>query len=241
MQLSVVIPTLDEASNLLATLSSLPQDAQVVVSDGGSTDETVAIATRFGARLIRGVRGRAGQLNRGAAVCEGDTLLFLHADCRLGGGAREAIERALDDPNVVGGSFQLRIRGDAGDKTSRLGLVARASNARARYLGVPYGDQGLFVRTSVFNEAGGYPELPIMEDIALVRELKRIGKLVRVDTVVSTGPRHWQHLGVVRTTLLNWAVASLFVAGMPAKRLAPIYTRLRGKKRPDRTASTAYV
>jgi hypothetical protein len=229
MKLTVIVPTLNEAAHLGASLASLPREAEVVVADGGSTDETIAIATRFGARVVTGSSGRARQMNRGVDAAGGDTLLFVHADCTLGPNAFNQIQTALaddDGDDVVGGSFRLSVR----DASWGLKWIAATSNARARYLRTPYGDQALFVRRSAFEKLGGFPEIPFMEDVALVRKLKRLGKLVRVNETVTTGARHWQQLGSVRTTLLNWSMVTLYLLGVPAARLEPYYRRLRGTR-----------
>ncbi len=227
MKLTVIVPTLNEAAHLGASLSSLPREAEVVVTDGGSTDETISIATRAGARVVTGSRGRARQMNRGVDAARGDTLLFLHADCTLGPDAYHQLETALDDDDdVIGGSFRMSIR----DASWGLKWIAATSNARARYLQTPYGDQALFVRRSAFEKLGGFPEIPFMEDVALVRKLKRLGKLVRVNETVTTGARHWQQLGSVRTTLLNWSMVTLYLLGVPAERLEPYYRRLRATR-----------
>ena len=229
MKLTVIVPTLNEAAHLGASLASLPREAEVIVADGGSTDETIAIATRFGARVVTGSNGRARQMNRGVDAAGGDTLLFLHADCTLGPNAFNQIQTALDDDDgddVVGGSFRLSVR----DASWGLKWIAATSNARARYLRTPYGDQALFVRRSAFEKLGGFPEIPFMEDVALVRKLKRLGNLVRVNETVTTGARHWQQLGSVRTTLLNWSMVTLYLLGVPAERLEPYYRRLRATR-----------
>lgn len=223
MKLTVIVPTLNEAAHLATTLESLPSEADIIVSDGGSTDDTVAVATRHAAHVVRSERGRSRQMNTGAEAAGGDTLLFLHADCTLGPNALHQIDSALSDDDVVGGSFRMAIR-DAGPG---LKLVAATSNVRARYLRTPYGDQAIFARKSAFETAGGYPDIPFMEDVALVRALKRVGTLVRVDETVTTGKRHWERLGVFRTTLLNWTMVTLYSLGVPAERLAPYYCRLR--------------
>ena len=223
MELSIIVPTLNEAETLAATLEAAPPGAELIVSDGGSADETVSIAERHGARVVTGERGRAKQLNRGAEAATGDVLLFVHADCVLGPDARDEVVLALANSKTVGGSLSLRIR-DAG---WGLKLIAATSNLRARHLGTPYGDQGLFVRKSAFDQVGGYPELPFMEDVALVRELGRIGKLVRLNAPITTGRRHWQNLGPFATTLLNWSMVSLYTIGVPAETLAPYYRKLR--------------
>lgn len=228
MRLSVIIPTFNEAARLPKTLTSLPPDSQVIVSDGQSEDETAAVARDHGAHVVSGPRGRGVQLNAGAREATGDVLLFLHADCSLGVGARDAILHALEDSRVVGGSFRLRI--DASSVGLR--LVAFGSNARALYLRMPYGDQGLFVRRSAFETVGGYPELPLMEDVALVKRLKRLGRLTPVDVTITTSSRHWEQLGTMGTSMLNWTAVLLYQAGVPPERLAPMYHRLRHRARP---------
>lgn len=224
MKLAIVLPTLNEARHLAFALESLPGEAETVVSDGGSVDETLAIASRYGARIVSGDKGRGAQMNRGAWAAEGDVLLFLHADCRLGPDAGREMRAALEDPTVVGGAFRLELEG-AG---AGLRFAAGASNLRARYLKTPYGDQGLFLRRSVFEAIGGFPEIAFMEDVAMVRHLRKYGKLVRLDATVTTGTRHWESLGALGTTLLNWSMVSLFLLGVSAERLAPFYRRLRG-------------
>ena len=226
----MIVPTLNEAETLSTTLEALPPGAELIVSDGGSTDETVSIAERHGARVVTGERGRAPQMNRGAQAAAGDVLLFIHADCVLGPDTRDKVMVALEDKKTVGGAFSLRIR----DASWGLKLIAATSNFRARHLGIPYGDQGLFVRRSAFDQVGGYPELPFMEDVALVRALRRMGKLVQLNVPITTGRRHWQKLGPLATTLLNWSMVSLYTIGVPAGTLAPCYHKLRnGSARPS--------
>ncbi len=224
VMLSFIIPTLNEATHLPRALRSIPEDAEVIVSDGGSSDDTPAVARRLGAAVISGSPGRGVQLNRGARAATGDVLVFVHADCMLEANAAAGIEAALADSRAVGGSFRLRVDSPRWS----LHLVACGTNFRARYLGMPYGDQGLFVRREAFESAGGYPELPLMEDVALVRALKREGRLVQAETTITTAPRHWEHLGALLTTAVNWATMSLYLLGIPAETLAPAYRRLRG-------------
>jgi rSAM/selenodomain-associated transferase 2 len=227
MELSVIIPTLDEAARLATTLASIPEGTEIVVSDGGSHDDTRAIAEAAGAIVVTGARGRASQMNRGAEAASGDALVFVHADCVLPTGWLEAIGGALSDPDVVGGAFRLRIR-NAG---LALRLIAFGSNLRARFLRTPYGDQALFVRRVGFEQAGGFPEIPFMEDVAFVRRLRQAGRLALLPISVTTDPRHWERLGPARTTLLNWAAVVLYSFGVPAERLAPLYFRLRSGRR----------
>jgi rSAM/selenodomain-associated transferase 2 len=226
MKLSIIIPTLDEEANLPHSLSALPSEAEVIVVDGLSRDRTREIALQWGARVIESRPGRGAQMNVGAGHSSGDVLLFLHADCVLGPRAAGLVEKALHRPGVVGGSFRLHI--DHPGWGYR--LVAFGSNLRARLFGLPYGDQALFVRRSDFDAIGGFPEDPLMEDVVLVRRLRQRGKLVAIDETVTTGPRHWQHLGPLLTTLLNWTTVSLYFLGISPARLAPWYHRLRKGK-----------
>lgn len=232
MKLSVVVPTLNEELFLATTLEAIPKNAEVIVSDGGSVDETVAIAKRRGARVISGDRGRARQMNRGAETAAGDVLLFLHADCALGPKAMSQIQVALRDAAVVGGSFPMSIRGASWS----LRLIAATANARARFLKMPYGDQAIFVRRREFDAIGGFPEIPFLEDVALVRSLKRHGKLVCLNETVTTGARHWERLGPVTTTLLNWTMVTLYLLGVPPDKLAPYYRRWRQPRKSSKSA-----
>jgi len=231
MKLSVVVPTLNEEPYLAKTLETIPGDAEVIVSDGGSADGTVAIAKRHGARVVPGDQGRARQMNRGAETVAGDVLLFLHADCTLGPEAMNQIEVALRDAAVVGGSFRMSIR-RAG---WTLRWIAATANARARYLQMPYGDQAIFVRRRDFEAIGGFPEIPFMEDVAFVRSLKRRGQLVCLGETVITGARHWERLGPVATTLLNWTMVTLYLLGVPPEKLEPYYRRWRQPRKSSRS------
>jgi len=230
MKLSVVIPTWNEAGNLAATLGALPERAEVVVADGGSVDGTVAIARRSGARVVACEQGRARQMNFGARETRGDTLLFLHADAVLGSGAAEAIEGALADPAVVGGFFHLRIR----SQRAALKLAAAGSNLRARALRMPYGDQGLFLRRPVYEALGGFPDVPFLEDVALIRIVRKSGRLAPLPVPLSTGDRHWRELGILGTTLLDWTMVGLYFAGVSPTTLASRYSRWRSPERGGR-------
>jgi rSAM/selenodomain-associated transferase 2 len=230
MKLSVVIPTWNEADNLAATLEALPERAEVVVADGGSVDGTVAIARRSGARVVACEQGRARQMNLGARDSRGDTLLFLHANAVLEAGAGEAIELALADPAVVGGFFRLRIR----SPRMALKLAAAGSNLRARALRMPYGDQGLVLRRSVYEELGGFPDVPFLEDVALIRIVRKRGRLAPLPVPLSTGDRHWRELGILGTTLLDWTMVGLYFAGVSPAMIASHYSRWRSPERGGR-------
>jgi rSAM/selenodomain-associated transferase 2 len=162
-------------------------------------------------------------MNAGATVAQGDVLLFLHADTRLPPGCAAPLARALGDPDAVGGRFDVRL--DASGLAYR--IIERAISLRSRLTGVATGDQAIFVRRDVFERLGGYPPLPLMEDIALCRALKRAGRLVALRETVLTSARRWQRDGVARTVLLMWALRAAYYAGVPPERLARVYARTR--------------
>jgi rSAM/selenodomain-associated transferase 2 len=223
MPVSVIIPTLNEAACLPDTLRTLraqhPQE--IIVVDGGSTDATCALAAGAD-RLLHGPRGRAAQMNLGAAHAAGDVLLFLHADCTLAPGAIAAAERVVRRPGVAAGCFAMHV---AGGWTYR--ALGPAATARVRLTGLVYGDQGLFLRRDVFERVGGFPPLKLMEDVFISRSLRRLGRVVVLPQRIEVSPRRWQRVGLVRQTLRNWALTALAAAGVPPDRLAAYYPAVR--------------
>ena len=225
MRVSVVIPTLEEASELPAALdhlAGLDGDLEVIVADGGSRDGTVQVAARHPradavVEVPRG-SGRAQQLNAGATRSSGDVLVFLHADSRLPAGATGALAATDAD----GGNFALRFDGD--DGLSR--LLGRVY-ALQRRVGIYYGDSSLWVRRGVFERLGGFRELPIMDDYDFVRRLERTVATVCLPGPATTSARRWRRQGVVRT-LASWMIIRwLFVAGVSPRRLARLYRMVR--------------
>ena len=211
-RISIIVPTLNEQVCLGATLDALilaPGDELIVV-DAGSTDATADIARRYTDRFYQGSRGRAQQMNFGAQQAGGDILLFLHADTRLPPDGLEAVRSALQQPGTVGGAFRLVIT----PPTPALRLVAWGTNLRSRFGGLPYGDQALFVPRRVFEEAGGYDDVPFMEDIRLVQALRRRGHLTLLPQAVATSGRRWQRDGVLFTTLRNIVLMTLYFCGV---------------------------
>ncbi|HSO19656.1 MAG TPA: TIGR04283 family arsenosugar biosynthesis glycosyltransferase, partial [Desulfosarcina sp.] len=176
-----------------------------------------------GVRTCRAPAGRARQMNLGAAMARGTFLFFLHADSRLPAGFDRVIRRVLADSRVAAGAFSLEI--DAADR--RLRMVAWGANLRSRVFGLPYGDQGLFLRASRFQLCGGFPDLPIMEDFVLMRRLRKMGSIVTVPERILTSPRRWRDQGVLRTTLINQAIVMAYLLGIPADRLRRWYRRPR--------------
>ena len=222
MRLAVVIPTLDEATHIAATLApALAEADEVIVADGGSTDATRDLAAQAGARVVVAPGGRAAQQNAGAQATAADTLLFLHGDTRLPAGWAAAVRAALADPGVALAAFRLAIDG----ATASERLIAAGANMRSRHWGVPYGDQGLALRRSTFDRLGGFAPLPIMEDQDLARRARRLGRVHLLDLAVMTSPRRWRRLGVWPTFLRNQLMLIGWRLGIAPARLAAFYRR----------------
>jgi rSAM/selenodomain-associated transferase 2 len=222
-KISIVIPVLNEAIAIRAVLAQVVDtpNVEAIVVDGGSEDDTVAIAQTMGIKVISTTARRARQMNAGAAVATGDILLFLHADTQLPPNFDGFVRQALQQPGTVAGAFELRI--DA--QLRGVKLIERMVNWRSRFLSMPYGDQAIFLKTSVFAELGGFPDLPIMEDFELMRRLKRLGRITLVSAPVITSGRRWQKLGVVKTTLINQLVIAGYFLGVPPAELLRWYRR----------------
>ena len=198
--LTVVIPTLDEEAALPALLDAVcAEDVETIVVDAGSTDSTVDIARRAGVRLITGLRGRAVQMNAGAEAASSDAVLFLHADSVPPAGFRQTVLDVLADSEVVVGAFRFSLAAT----TLKLRLVEWGTNLRARWLRMPYGDQGLFMRRETWRDLGGFPEIPLMEDYDLVRAARRAGRVAIAPTPLVTSDRRWRKIGPWRYTAIN--------------------------------------
>ncbi len=224
MSLTVVIPTLNEVESLPLLFTDL--DAlegvgclEIVVSDGGSSDGTVGFAVSAGARLVRAARGRARQLNAGAGAARGDWLLFLHADCRLGADARRALLAALEpSAGVQAAVFRFAI--DLPTFWRR--FIETGQAIREALSGLAYGDQGLLVRRELYESVGGYPDLPLMEDVAMIRRLRCETGIRRLPAKLLTSGRRYVRDGVVRTWLRHTALITLYSVGVSPDRLARV-------------------
>lgn len=225
VRLSVIVPVLNEESTIGRTLDDLAalDPHEIIVVDGGSGDRTGEIARARPCRFATAERGRASQMNFGARMATGDVLLFLHADTRLPCTAQRDIEDCLADGRCVGGRFDVRL--DADDWALR--IVGGFISVRSRMTRVSTGDQGMFVRRSVFEALGGFPELPLMEDLAFSRMLKRAGPIACLSSSVTTSARRWQKNGTLRTILLMWTLKTLYLLGTPPRRLARLYADMR--------------
>lgn len=228
LRLGVVVPTLDEAERIGALVARLldpagpPEDRadHVVVSDGGSSDDTAARARAAGAEVLIGSPGRGPQLARGAECARGDVLLFLHADTLPQAGALAAVRRAFGDERVAATAMRQRI--DAQGLVYR--AIERAAALRVRVTGMVYGDSGLAVRRSAYRAVGGFRALPIFEDRDLSRRLRRAGRVLLVEgALLSVSARRWRADGPLRRTLLNWMLTAGYAAGLSPERLARAY------------------
>ena len=224
--ISIIIPVLDEAAIIRATLNRLQQHSQVeiIVVDGGSKDRTVAIAETTGVRVISVPHGRAAQMNAGADIARGKILLFLHADTKLPSNFVESIVETLEPPDVVAGAFELTIEGEA----ISLRWIEWLVKMRSHLLSLPYGDQAIFIDRAAFIDSGGFADLPIMEDFEFIKRLKSQGKIAIAPVVVVTSGRRWQKLGVWKTTLINQLIIAGYYLGISPTKLSNFY-RSKGK------------
>ena len=227
MRLSIIIPVLNEAEGLPALLGHLASlcgcDTEVIVVDGGSEDDSRQAASRAGAQVICSERGRARQMNAGAAVAQGDILLFLHADTALPPTAERAIETAIrrggGAQEYAWGRFDVCIAGHS----FLLGVIANLMNWRSRLTGIATGDQAMFVTRRAFDSVGGFPDQPLMEDIELSRRLLALSRPICLADRVATSGRRWEAHGVWRTIWLMWRLRWAYWRGTDAAELARLY------------------
>ncbi|HEY6288977.1 MAG TPA: TIGR04283 family arsenosugar biosynthesis glycosyltransferase [Nitrospiraceae bacterium] len=235
MPISVIIPTLNEERTIMATLAhtaALGFDELIVV-DGGSLDQTPVLVESYKrrtqspaqspVRLVTAPCGRAHQMNEGAKASRGEILLFLHADTQLPGDAKMMIDTTLADQRMVGGRFDVRF-----DRPSMWGtIISRMMNWRSRLSGIATGDQALFVRRPIFEQMGGFADMPLMEDIDFSRRLKRKGATAALTATVTTSFRRWERHGPLRTILLMWVLRFLYWIGISPSHLVEWYKAVR--------------
>lgn len=221
--ISVIVPTLNERRQAAATLSALQQTRraghEVIVVDGGSEDGTREAVSPLADRVVSGPRGRALQMNAGARVARGGILLFLHADTRIPSGAMTALLEGFPASGRVWGWFDVTLSGTH--------FVFRAietlMNVRARLSRITTGDHAIFVKRETFEKVGGYPEIPLMEDVALSRQLKREGRPFCPKDRIVTSSRRWEERGILRTILLMWRLRLAYALGADPHALARSY------------------
>lgn len=222
---SVIIPVLRETQPLDSLIDHILQIAdgvpvEMIVVDGSPDGESISAITREGVTLLAAPAGRARQMNAGAAAAKGDCLLFLHADTRLPQGAFRRIAETLSDGNHVAGAFDLRYNSER----MSMRIIARVACLRSRLTRIPYGDQAQFFRRDYFEKICGFADIPLMEDVEIMRRIKERGDRISIlSEAVATSARRQEKEGVVYCTLRNWTVITLYFLGMPPERLARFY------------------
>jgi rSAM/selenodomain-associated transferase 2 len=222
---SVIIPVLHEAeriNSLIEHLSHIDRDhdCEFIIADGSREEDTLKVIESNNVIKLSSGQGRARQMNRGASVARGEILIFLHADTELPDQGLKKIEAALEKREVMAGAFHLAIRSEK----FILKTVAFLANLRCRLNRIPYGDQALFIRKEDFDGLGGFEDIPLMEDVALMRRIKKEGgKIEIIPDRVTTSPRRWEKEGVIHCTLRNWTLFTFYLMGVSPERLVKFY------------------
>ena len=223
VHLSVIVPALNEAATIGTTLAALQpmrrRGHEIIVVDGGSHDDTTAIAGPLADQVLHAPRGRARQLQAGAAAAQGDILWFLHADTGVPADGDRCIISALRDGTRQWGRFDVHFTGGG----LRMRVIAAGMNLRSRLTAIATGDQGIFVDRELFEQVNGYPDIPLMEDIALCRSLRRHTRPACLKVTLATSPRRWQAHGYLRTVLLMWGLRLGYALGVAPGTLARYY------------------
>jgi rSAM/selenodomain-associated transferase 2 len=233
---SVIVPVLNEAillGDFLRNVRDLGPRFEIIVVDGGSSDRTISIAQSFADRVITAPRGRASQMNAGAEIARGEVLWFLHADLNVPRNSIAQIRAALADAQIAGGCFRLRYP----RRESIYRVSDSVGNLGVHLFGFALGDHGIFCRREAFVSAGGYPDVPILEDAELYRRLKRIGRMRQVGERIVSDPRTFERCGRYRTTIVYFLILALYVGGVPIAWLNRIYCRFHSGRRDTHAAA----
>ncbi len=229
--ISIIVPVLNEAASIERFLRCLREragDAEVIIVDGGSSDGTFDLARNHCDRCLNVPRGRAVQMNAGARAASGDSFWFVHSDCEVPPGCLQQMADALGQPEVLGGFFRIRIPNER--------FVYRLTDSFAHYAGLllrtRFGDHGFFCRRTAFEEIGGFPEVPLMEDAEFFRKLRRLGRIAIIPSRLISSPRRYEEIGPWRLTLTYGLIALLYLLRVPIPALATIYQKRCA--RPDR-------
>ena len=222
--ISIIVPVLNEAASIerfLRCLRERADDAELIIVDGGSSDGTFDLARNRCDRCLPAPRGRAVQMNTGARAASGDTFWFVHSDCEVPAGCLQQISAALHQSEVVGGFFRIRIPNER--------FVYRLTDSFAHYAGLllrtRFGDHGFFCRRAAFEEIGGFPEVPLMEDAEFFRKLRRLGRIAIISSRLISSARRYQEIGPWRLTLTYGLIALLYLLRVPIPVLATVYQR----------------
>lgn len=229
MKISVIIPVLHEGEGINAIIDSLKSAAagvpyETIVVDGDSSGGTIECIVDTNVITLTAPRSRASQMNAGYARASGEVLLFLHADTLLPQKALPKIIAALSDRRFIGGAFDLGIQ----NRRWIFRAIGLAASLKHRMTRVPYGDQAIFILRSYFKNIGGYASIPLMEDVELMRRVKRQGgRIVILDETVATSSRKWESDGVIFTIMRNWLIQTLYLAGVPSEQLVRYYYKVK--------------
>jgi rSAM/selenodomain-associated transferase 2 len=232
VRVSVILPALNEEASLPAAIRSAREAGadEMIVVDGGSTDGTVEAARLLADIVIGRPAGRAAQMNAGVRSSSGDILVFLHADTLLPPGSLDVVRAAVGEGGISGGAFSVRLAVSPSSSLYRkaiLRLTGRMIGVRSRIFRTYTGDQAIFIRRDAFDSIGGFPEIPLMEDVEFSRRIAARGKTVLLPVRISTSGRRWETFGPVRTILLMWGLRLAYSLGMPPARCAELYRRSR--------------
>ena len=220
-QISIIIPALNEEKTIAKTIDSVKDgfNVEVIVVDGGSSDKTVYEAKSAGAQIIKSQPPRSSQMNKGAEEAKGEILLFLHADTILPSGYELTVRGTLDYPEICAGAFRFKLD----EESPSLSRIEKLANFRSEILKMPYGDQGIFLKKSLFDEVGGFPEMPIMEDFEFVRRVRKYGDIFTAPFPAITSARRWKERGVLKTTLINQLMIVGYYLGISPEKLRKWY------------------